>query len=149
MAPKTSTPRFAPSGGLVGLNGKCQKLRNSGKKLLGRPDFPPKSALAPGNCIFVFPAQARNFSKCPRPKRGRNTTKSPFPTGGGPAEKEFLPKKVVENHPGQRGNIFFLRFRDPCCSGAQKGPCGVACLLAACWLACCLLARRASSTLVP
>ena len=35
-----------------------------------------------------------------------------------------------------RPNTIFFRFRDPCCSGAHKGPCGASCLLLAC---CCLL----------
>ena len=55
-----------------------------------------------------------------------------FRQGGGPTGKKFAPEKIAENHPRKRGNIFF-RFWDPCCSGAQKGPCGAS------LLACCLL----------
>ena len=62
--------------------------------------FSIKVPLAPGNCDFVFSAQARNFSECQRPEMGQKTSKLLVPAGGGPTEKEVVPKKVAENHPG-------------------------------------------------
>ena len=107
---------------------------------MGGRIFSPKVPLAPGNCVFLFLARARNFSKCPRPRTGQNTIGPPFPT-----EKSC--SREICGNPSRIAWWHFFRFRDPCCSGAQKGPCRAACLLAA---ACCrLLARRAGSTLVP
>ena len=77
-----------------------KKLRGFREKLLGVWFFYPKVPLAPGNCVLLFLARARNFTKCPPPKTGQNTTKSPFPTSGGPTEKKVVAKKVAENHPG-------------------------------------------------
>ena len=50
--------------------------------------------------------------------------------------------RVAENYPGWRGNIFFLDFGTSSALQSRKGPMELACLLL-------LLARRASSTLVP
>ena len=94
-----------------------------------------------GNCGFLLLAQARNCSG--GPKRAKIPLNHRFRPRGDPTGEKVVPEKVAEHHPGWRGTIFF-RFRDPCCSGAQKGPCRAACLLT-----CLLAARRVSSTLVP
>ena len=91
--------------------------------------FSPKVPLAPGNFDFLFLAPALNFSKCPRPKTGQNTTKSPFPTGGGSTEKEVVAQKV------DTVATFFFDFGPPVALGPRRGPAGLACLLL-------LLARR-------
>ena len=48
-----------------------KKLRNIREKLLGRPDFSPKSAPSTRTLCFRVSAQALNLSKCPRPKRAK------------------------------------------------------------------------------
>ena len=80
--------------------------------------------LAPGNCVFLFSARARDLSKCPGPRTGQNPTKSPFPTGGGPTEKKVVPEKVAESVV-----TLFFDFGTPVALGPEKGP---AELLAAC-----------------
>ena len=81
-------------------------LRNVGDKCLGRTNFFSKSALAPGNCIFLF--LALNFSKCPRPKSGHNPTKSPFPTTWGSDRKKVVPEKVAETIPDSVVTFFSI-----------------------------------------
>ena len=135
-------PKLPTPAGPVGQNGKCKKVADNHLGSRGKFSFSVSGALAPGNCVFMFSARARNFSTCPRPRTGQHTTKSPFPTGGGPTEKKVVPQKVAENHPGYHGNIFFLDFRTPSARGSRKGPAELVVV------ACCLLARRARSTLV-
>ena len=119
---KISILRFPALGGPVGQNAKCKKVAHLSeetcKKKL-RTSIPDSvvtffslilGPLAPGNRVFLFLAQSRNFSKSPQPKTGQNTTKSPFPTSGGPTGKKVVPEKVAENYPGYRGNTFFSIF---------------------------------------
>ena len=78
---------------------KVKRLRKFEGKLFGRPDSPPQVPLAPGNCVLVFSARARNFSEGQGPKRGPKTTKALFPTGGGLTEKNVAPEKEAGKHP--------------------------------------------------
>ena len=65
------------------------------------------------------------------PKTGQNTTKSPFPTGGGLTEKKLFLRKLRDS-----GVTFFLSdFGTPVALWPRKGLEGLACLL----LAACLL----------
>ena len=48
-------------------------------------------------------------------------------------EKKLLPRKLWKTIPDSVVTFFFQSW-DLCCSGAQKGPCGAACLLLACLL---------------
>ena len=57
----------------------------------------------------------------PKAKSDQNTTKSPFLTSGGPAEKKVVPEKVAESHPGQRGKLFF-DFGSPVALAPGKDP---------------------------
>ena len=111
MAQNPRISRFPVRGGLVGQNVKCKKAADNhpGQRgnLFSRFGAPSTEKL----CFSVL-SRARNF--CFRPKTGQNTTKSPFPTDGGPTEFCFAPEKVAENR-----------------SGAGKQPCGAS-LLAAC-----------------
>ena len=105
--------------------------------------FSVSGPLAPGNRVFLFLAQSRNFSKCLRPKTGQNTTKSPFPTGEGPTEKKSFPRKLRKTIPDSVVT-FFLILGPLLLWGPERALRAICCLLAAS-----LLARRASSTLVP
>ena len=80
----------------------------SGRNFWGGWVSPKKVPLAPGKCIFVFPARARNCFKRPRPKMGQNTTKSPFPTSGGPTEKELFPRKLRKTIPDSMVPFFSI-----------------------------------------
>ena len=64
--------------------------------------------LAPGNCVFLFLAQSRNFSKYPLSKTGQNTTKSLFPTGGGLTEKKLFPRKLRKIIPDSVVTFFLI-----------------------------------------
>ena len=109
----------------------------------------PKVPQAPGNCNFVFSARLR---KCSRPKRAKIPLNHCFRPVGVRPEKKLLPRKLQKTILDSVVTFFFdfgiSGFRDPCCSGAGKGPCGAS-FLGCCCCCCCLLARRASSTLVP
>ena len=87
--------------------------------------------LAPANCAFLFLAQSWNLSKCSRPKTGQNTTKSPFPTAGGPNEKKLSLRKLRKTIPDSVVTFFF-NFGTPAALGPRKGPVGLACCLLAC-----------------
>ena len=132
---KTAFRDFQSPGVRSAKTEKVKKLRNFGDKLLGRPDCFLKSAPSTGK-LHGGP----EFLYMPKAKTGRNTTKSPFPTGGGPTEKKIVLAKVAENHPGLGGNIFFSISGPLLLWGPGRDLRGY--LL----LACLLLARRASST---
>ena len=114
----------------------------SGRNLWGGRTFPPKVPLAPGNCVFLFLARALNFSKYPRPRTGPKPSKLPFPTTWGSDRKETWSPETC-GKPSRIAWKHFFRFWDPFCSAGQKGACGASLLLPHC-----LLARRASPTLV-
>ena len=125
--------RFPAPGGRVGQNRRRKKsCAILGRNFWGGRISPPKVPLAPGNCIFVFSARARNFSKCPRPKRAKTPLNHRFRPVGVRQKKRLSPIKLRKPIPDSMVTLFF-RFRDPFCSGAQKGPCGSS-LLACCCL---------------
>ena len=71
------------------------------------------------------------FLKVPKAKTGQNTTKPPLPTGGGPMEKQVVPRKLQKTIPDSVVT-FFSGFGTPVALGPRKGPEGlVACLLLA------------------
>ena len=84
-------------------------LRNFGEKLLGRPDFPPKVPLAPGNCIFIFSARAQNLSKCPRPKQAKIPLNHRFSAVGVRPGKKFPPRKLQKTIPNSVATLFFAK----------------------------------------
>ena len=109
----------------------------SGTHFWGGRGFPPKSAPSTGKLHFRVFRPGPQFPSVAKAKTGHNTTKSPFPTGGGPTEKTVVPEKGAGNHPpdsvatflfaksapGTRELPFFLfvaRARDV--SAAQSGP---------------------------
>ena len=101
--PLTRISQFLTRGGPVGQNVKWKKVADNHLGSRGKFSFSVSGALAPGNCVFMFSARARNFSTCPRPKTGQHTTKSPFPTGGGPTEKKLFPRKLRKAIPDSVG----------------------------------------------
>ena len=133
MAEKKVFRDFQPLGFRSAKTENIQKLRNFGENLWGSRIFLPKVPLEPGNCIFLFSARARNFSKCPRPERAEIPLNHRFrPVGPGPT-KTVVPEKVVGNHPPDSVVTFCSRFGTPVALGPEKGPKGlVACLLLAC-----------------
>ena len=86
---------FPPLGVRSAKTQTLNKLRNFGEKLLGRTDFPPKSA--PGVSLFL--ARAQNFS------RTKNSVNHRYRPRGGPT-----------------GNKVFFDFGAPSTQGPRKGP---------------------------
>ena len=131
MAQNPRISRFSASEGPVSQNVNCKKVANNHSRQRGNFFSSVLGPLVPGNCVFLFLARARNFSKCPRPKMGQKPTKSPFPTGGGPTKKTLFPRKLRKTILDSVVTFFSIS-GPPFCSADQKGPCGACCLLLAC-----------------
>ena len=76
-----------------------KRCRMSKRNSLGGripPPPPPKVPLAPGNCVFVFYARARNFTKCQRPWAKTPLNRYFRPVGVRPGKKK-CPQESCEN----------------------------------------------------
>ena len=95
MALKPSILRFPAPGALVGQNGKHKKIAQFRGETFGVARSPPKSAPSTRTLHFRVFRPGPEFLQVPKAKTGQNTTKSPFPTGGGPTEQKVVPQKVA------------------------------------------------------
>ena len=116
-----------------------KNLRNFGEKLLGRTDFPPKSAPSSGKLCFSL------FGPGPWPKTSPKPQSITLCDHLGSDEGKKL-RKLRKTVPDSVVTFFFLNFGLLLLWGPERALRGRL-LLAA--VACCLLARRASSSLVP
>ena len=110
------------SWGPVSQNGTCEKVADNHPGQYGNFFFPVSGALAPGNCVFLFLAGARNFSKCLRPKWAKNPINHRFRPVGFQPKNKLSPRQLRKTIPDSMVTFFF-RSWDPCCSADQKGPC--------------------------
>ena len=83
---------------------KVNRLRTGGEKLLGRPDFFPRSTPSTGKLCFSVFGPGPGFLEVPRAVLGQNGLKPPFfvfscPWGSGRPKRKNV-KKIAENHHG-------------------------------------------------
>ena len=98
---------FPPLGVRLAKTENGKKLRNFWEKLLGRADFPHKSAPSTKKLYFRLFRPGPEMLQVPKAKTGQKPTQSPFPTGGGPTKKKLVLRKLRKTIPDSVATFFF------------------------------------------